>query len=224
MLRIHNWKEVCPYCSSLLVSKTTEEYKDCSCGLSYSVSFRQRVAYSPKLPEKRLQLKNYQAYHDIAVLKTTTVIKYSDYVQPIKIEFRKIHDGLSAIKVGYNSQKFLKYGSTKIKACRKDLICGPRDKNRIVSGNSGGPLVACRDGFKGCRRIGVITGFRSVDAFVSTYTKRAFIRKYVNNPENVRAGAVRERTLNKVFVLELSFFIIMLISFYKHFLLRVLGK
>ena len=107
----------------------------------------------PSFQKKMCGKRNQNAKHDIAVLKTTRSILYSKFIKPIAIDYHKIPNDLPAIKIGYGSDRTLRYGNTRAKTCRREFICAPRDRNRGVGGDSGGPLVSCRDGFKGADRL-----------------------------------------------------------------------
>lgn len=155
---------------------------------------------------------------DLAVLKTARDIQFSDKVQQIEVDFRKISNNLPAIKMDYSRENVrssfrLKYAFTRVTVCihMYSLICSLRGKNKIVR-LRGGPLVSCRDGFTECSLIGVAGSHsRRNDFFVSTRTNNVFITTSLNT-QFFRGCAVRDSGMSKLFVSGLSFFTIILIA------------
>lgn len=199
---------------------TNDQHRNCS-RLDKHL-FRRGISHSSVLPEERLRQKK---------LSTTTRyccsqdIEFSDRVQQVDIEFRSIPDNLPSIKMGYTKiaegplvSYVLEYGSTRVTMCgtfSHNLICAPRKRNAGEHGNSGGSLVSCINGLKDCRLIGVLSGARnSKDVFVSTHVEQDFIKTYLHHPVFVRIDATRCSAMSKLFISQLSFFIIMLISYW----------
>lgn len=173
----------------------------------------------PKYPKGVCgKINHEQQQHDIAVLRTSKGIVFSNKIQSIDIDFSKIKNSLRSIKVGYSYEggkpSHLIYNSTIARNCLRHFICTPKETNHLETGYfRGGPLVSCRLGlFKKCRQIGVtITPISKADFYVSTYIEQAFINRSLSNADGfVRVGAARDSAMSKLFISGLPFFILLI--------------
>ena len=94
----------------------------------------------------------------------------------------------------------LKYALTTVRKCLNEICTS---KRRIDDGNSGGPLVYCREGLKKCVQIGVSSSYSAdTDYYVSTEVQRFYIAGALQNKDfiTIRGDAVRYNLFSRILV------------------------